>query len=72
MKPDSEEYSSADLTEEERELDEYDSGPFCRHYGDPSDCDEVCDNCGCRCTRHGFAEPGACMDCDCKEWRAKP
>lgn len=27
------------------------SGPFCQHYGDPSDCDEVC-SCGHRCALH--------------------
>ena len=24
----------------------YESGPFCRHYGDPGECEEVCAKCG--------------------------
>lgn len=47
---------------------EYDSGPFCRHWGDPSDCAEVCGNCGHKCTVHSFESPGECNDCECKEW----
>lgn len=29
-----------------------DSGPFCQHWGDPSDCDEVCAGCGHFCHQH--------------------
>jgi hypothetical protein len=43
----------------------YETGPFCRHWGDPSDCDRKC-VCGHTCVEHDFAEPGACMECDCK------
>jgi len=28
------------------EYEEFDSGPFCIHWVDPSECDEVCLNCG--------------------------
>lgn len=47
----------------------YESGPFCRHWGDPSDCDIKCSRCGHRCTQHG-AEDGdyACLECDCEGW----
>lgn len=49
---------------------DYDSGPFCRHWGDPADCEEVC-VCGHSCTEHEFAEPGACLvvGCECQRWR---
>lgn len=50
---------------------DYNSGPFCRHWGDPSDCDETCARCGHKCTEHG-AEDGefACGvdDCPCAKW----
>lgn len=44
-----------------------DTGPFCRHWSDPSDCDEICVNCGHGCTQHDI-ESGECMECDCTEW----
>ncbi len=49
---------------------DYESGPFCRHWGDPSDCTEVC-VCSHTCTQHDYAVPGECMvdGCECKEWR---
>lgn len=44
------------------------SGPFCRHWRDPSDCDEVCANCGHHCCQHGFFD-SSCIDCECVEWK---
>ena len=32
-------------------MDDCDSGPFCQHWGDPSDCDEMC-KCGHQCCQH--------------------
>jgi hypothetical protein len=32
---------------------EYDTGPFCQHWSDPSDCEEKCARCGLECRRHG-------------------
>lgn len=32
---------------------EFNSGPFCRHWSDPSDCEEICGNCGHECRQHG-------------------
>lgn len=50
----------------------YDTGPFCRHWSDPSDCDRLCANCGHRCTMHAF-EDGERMcyepDCRCATWK---
>lgn len=49
--------------------DDYETGPFCRHWGDPSDCDEVCKTCGHGCTRHGANDGDwSCFDCDCEKW----
>ena len=56
----------------EIDWENFDSGPFCRHWGDPSDCDELCATCGHRCTDHSYGngEPFECMvdDCKCEEW----
>lgn len=49
----------------------YESGPFCRHWGDPDDCDEVCKTCGHRCTRHGANDGDwECFEdgCSCQRW----
>ena len=50
---------------------EYDSGPFCRHWSDPSDCEVVCDNCGHPCYMHEYGDDDtSCKeeDCDCTAW----
>lgn len=42
-----------------------DSGPFCRHFNDPADCDEKC-TCGHSCSSHPFGNE--CHDdegCSC-------
>ena len=57
-------------TDEDSGESEYNSGPFCRHWSDPADCDETCGCCGHRCVDHAFgdgAEP-ACSECDCEAW----
>jgi hypothetical protein len=51
------------------EYQEYHSGPFCRHFGDPSDCDEVCLSCGHHCCKHDYCDPYACMECECSAWK---
>lgn len=52
------------------EWEDYESGPFCRHWSDPEDCDAVCVTCGHGCTRHDFGVPGECFEdgCDCVKW----
>ena len=42
------------------EWDDYESGPFCRHWGDPSDCHAVCAACGHACSRHGRGDDTGC------------
>ena len=58
---------------EDTDWENYETGSFCRHYGDPSDCDKVCAKCGHKCTDHDFETPGECMveGCECKEWKDK-
>jgi hypothetical protein len=48
------------------------SGPYCRHWSDPSDCDVSCATCGHLCGMHWDI---GCMqvlddgkDCDCNQW----
>lgn len=56
------------------ELDEdedpgYDSGPFCRHWSDPSDCEELC-VCGHKCCEHYWAG-NECRECLCEHYTDK-
>ena len=47
------------------------SGPFCRHWGDPVDCDVPCKTCGHHCTRHGLGDQESeCSEegCKCAAW----
>ncbi len=46
---------------------DFDTGPFCRHFHDPSDCEKRC-TCGCACKRHGYGDDSECMDCGCMKW----
>ena len=51
---------------------DYETGPFCRHYSDPFDCDEKCARCGHDCSKHGYGmdddEPCSVEGCTCKGW----
>lgn len=48
---------------------EFDSGPYCRHWGDPVDCDEKCAHCGHECCVHWALD--GCQDCNCEEFMDK-
>lgn len=39
-------------------------------YHDPSDCDEVCGNCGHSCCKHGYDGSYDCLvdGCECIDW----
>ena len=61
------------MEDEQDDLDwsGYESGPFCRHWGDPSDCDAQCKACGHLCSQHAYDEGDTyCFveDCECDEW----
>jgi hypothetical protein len=46
---------------------EFDSGPFCIHWGDPSDCQEMC-KCGHPCHNHSIWDDERSCNiegCDC-------
>jgi hypothetical protein len=47
------------------------TGPFCRHWNDPSACEEKCARCGHSCSDHGSVGSGtpcAADGCDCPGW----
>lgn len=52
---------------------DYESGPFCRHWSSPYDCERKCANCGHACVSHGedgceSHDEDGCESCDCEEW----
>ena len=53
---------------DDRDFTDYDSGPYCRHWGDPSDCEEKCSARGHRC---GFHYLDSCNEikCACTGWK---
>ena len=50
--------------------DSYETGPFCRHWCVPSDCDVICARCGHKCTEHDVDTPSECIvdGCECKSF----
>ena len=44
----------------------YESGPFCMHWSDPSDCTEKC-TCGHDCRDHHYGMD--CKWCDCENFK---
>lgn len=52
---------------EETDGEDYETGPFCRHWSDPSDCDVLC-KCGHKCCQHSMYEDGECNECDCEHF----
>ena len=69
---------AAPLMVEEDEDDEMpiESGPFCRHFSDPTACEIVCEACGHTCAEHdqGGKDEGACRvdNCECTDWWEPP
>lgn len=57
---------SEDVLDDDREREDWDSGPFCPHWYDPSLCDEPC-RCGHTCRHHAIGS--GCMECDCEEFQ---
>ena len=46
---------------------DYESGPFCQHWSDPSSCEELCAKCGHSCLEHGSVADEPCHKpgCEC-------
>jgi len=51
--------------------DFFDTGPFCRHFHDPTDCPEVCEACGHKCSEHDYIDMSPCLvdGCTCRAWK---
>jgi hypothetical protein len=45
--------------------EEYNSGPFCPHWSQLGECDDICAACGHKCRRHDHSDDGD----DCSECR---
>lgn len=63
--------TDSDFDSDDDDSDDYpDSGPFCRHWYEPWDCELTCTACGHKCGRHYYEcdEP----DCDCPAWVEPP
>jgi hypothetical protein len=55
------------------EAEDWNSGPFCRHWGDPSDCNEKCAACGHWCSAHSQSDTlQDCRECDCAGFTDDP
>lgn len=49
----------------DEDWEDYQSGPYCQHWSDPGDCDEICANCGRTWPEH-YRNEG------CGEWKDGP
>lgn len=56
-----------DTDEVGNEWESYSSGPFCRHWGDPGDCDTACTTCDHACHNHIW-DMCDVEDCKCEEF----
>lgn len=59
------------MTDEDTDYADFDSGPYCRHWRDPLDCEDRCLRCGHRCYMHEIG-PRICRmedGCACEAWR---
>lgn len=54
--------------EEDERWENYDSGPFCKHWADPYDCDELC-KCSHVCAQHSAGAECNIEECACEEFR---
>lgn len=54
--------------DDDREWWDYESGPFCRHWGELGYCEKPCPTCGHACNEH--RDDTACMftGCSCAGW----
>jgi len=49
------------------DYDNYESGPFCAHWGELGDCEEICTECGHGCNNHNMGDECNVDGCDCEE-----
>lgn len=54
------------------EFEDIDTGPYCRHFRDPADCDEKCLRCNHECHEHeqnGLDDKCNHDGCECPDWK---
>jgi len=59
------------MTEEYNDDWKDDSGPFCQHWSDPSECEKICATCGHECRWHTMGEKCRIEGCDCEKFMDK-
>lgn len=59
------------LDNDDFECDPYPSGPYCRHWLAPDDCEKVCATCGHRCEYHTGDTYCNFEECTCDGWEQK-
>lgn len=47
---------------DEFENEEYNSGPFCIHWNNLYDCENICSRCGYECRHHEEGRDGVCEE----------
>lgn len=54
--------------------EDYESGPFCRHWAEASACYIICAHCGHDCVAHNVGDDTSCSvdNCACEEWQDGP
>mgnify|MGYP001568647700 FL=1 len=63
-----------DAEDEDEDTTEWETGPFCQHFSDPSDCEELCLGCSHGCPDHERSaesgKPRVCTlpGCPCQGW----
>jgi hypothetical protein len=50
------------MGDDEDELPDYETGPFCQHWSYAYDCDRVCAKCGRTCARHDDVDDAVACD----------
>lgn len=52
----------------DEDWEDYDSGPFCMHWGELGDCDDLCSNCNHTCNEHVHGHDYCEVDdCNCEK-----
>jgi hypothetical protein len=54
----------------EEEMEDWESGPYCQHWSDPSDCEVEC-TCGHFCRDHCGSDDCLIAECKCESFANK-
>ena len=56
-----------DDSDDSIDWENYETGPFCIHWANVEDCDQIC-KCGHECWEHDGGGGGCCNICECKKF----